>query len=73
MWTWIGTGYLYAFYGNAFANVPKEYQWILGLLNPLMKDFSIALLSSVAKKSTKDEGEQDRNFTKFFSSDTKTP
>ena len=42
MWAWIATGYLYAFYGTAFATVPKEYQWILGLLNPLVKDFSIA-------------------------------
>ena len=65
MWAWIATGYLYAFYGSAFATVPKEYQWILGLLNPLVKDFSIAFLSSIAKKSTKGEGEHERYFTKF--------
>ena len=65
MWAWIATGYLYAFYGTAFATVPKEYQWILGLLNPLVKDFSIAFQSSIAKKSTKEEGEHERNFTKF--------
>ena len=56
--------YGYGVFGNAFANVPQEYQWILGLLSPLVKDISIALLFKVAYKSAED-GEQGRYFMKF--------
>ena len=34
-----------------FANVPQEYQWILGLLSPIAKDLSLKLLIKIVYKS----------------------
>ena len=41
----------YGAFGNAFANVPQEYQWILGLLSPFAKDLSLKPLITIVYKS----------------------
>ena len=46
----------YGAFGTAFAKVPQEYQWILGLLSPFAKDISTKLLLKVASKSAGPQG-----------------
>ena len=41
----------YGAFGNAFVNVPQEYQWILGLLSPFAKDLSLKPLIKIVYKS----------------------
>ena len=56
-WFWAKVGFIilvmtgYGAFGNAFANVPQEYQWILGLLSPIAKDLSLKLLIKIVYKS----------------------
>ena len=49
---------------QCFCQCSTRDQWILGLLSPLVKDISIAILFKVAYKSAED-GEQGRYFMKF--------
>ena len=51
--------YAYGMFGIAFAKVPQELQWILGLLSPYAKDFSTKILFKVSSKSA-DPGSQGR-------------
>ena len=41
----------YGTFGTAFANVPQEYQWILGLLSPLAKYIALKPLGEIVFKS----------------------
>ena len=56
-WFWGKTGYAilvisgYGAFGTAFANVPQEYQWILGLLSPFAKDLCLKPWSKIIYKS----------------------
>ena len=47
----ISHGMGYAIFGSAFATVPREYQWILAILSPLVKDFYNKIIVEVAYKS----------------------
>ena len=51
--------YAYGMFGIAFAKVPQESQWILGLLSPYAKDISTKLLFKVSSKSA-EPGSQGR-------------
>ena len=42
----------YSFFGLAFINVPKDYQFIIGLLVPLIREFYVWLLTQTAYKAT---------------------
>ena len=41
----------YGMFGTAFANIPQEYQWILGLLSPFAKYICLKPLSEIVFKS----------------------
>ena len=48
--------YGYAFFTNAFVNVPKDYQWILALFSPLFRDYIFKILNFVVAKAAGEEG-----------------
>ena len=48
----------YLFLGTAFAVVPLDYQWILGIVLPLVREFNIWNLTAVSNKAA---GERARN------------
>ena len=54
----------YAFFGSAFATIPQEYQWILGLVSPFMKDLFSKLLLKVCYKSA-GEGSNGKHSIQF--------
>ena len=54
----------YALFGIAFATIPQEYQWILGLLSPFMKDLFSKLLLKVCYKSA-GEGSNGKHSIQF--------
>ena len=45
----------YGIYGTAFVQVPTEYQWVLALLSPLVRDFYSKLFLKVAQKAAGNE------------------
>ena len=51
----------YSVYGTAFVQVPTEYQWILALLNPFVRDFYSKLYAKVALKASGEEYKDKRS------------
>ena len=45
----------YAIFGTAFVKVPPNYQWILALLSPFVRDLAAKLMLAVAYKSAGNE------------------
>ena len=49
----------YAMFGSAFVIVPQDFQWILALLSPFVRDLFFKLLLKVAHKAG---GKESKNF-----------
>ena len=43
--------WVYGVYGSAFVKAPSEYQWILGMISPLVKEVFAMLLFKAAFKA----------------------
>ena len=56
----------YAVYGSAFIKVPNQYQWILALLNPYVRDFFSKFISHVAKQSAGDDNKTTQILTAHY-------
>ena len=56
--------WIYAFFGIIFSIVPKEYQLILGLISPLLREMIKFLLTSASNKAA-GEDSHEKNSTKF--------
>ena len=66
-WGLLGTSIIaslaYSIYGSAFVKVNQEYQWILGLFSPFMRQAFTYLMLAVARKTT---GTQEMDSGKFL-------
>ena len=47
----------YLFLGTAFAIIPQDYQWILGLMLPIVRQWNVWCLQAVSKKASGGEVE----------------
>ena len=69
-WFWVLVGvliariWIYAFFGVLFSIVPKEYQLILGLISPLLREIVKFLLTRACNKAV-GEDTYEKNFTKY--------
>ena len=69
-WFWVLVGvliariWIYAFFGVLFSIVPKEYQLILGLISPLLREIVKFLLTRACNKAAGEDA-YEKNSTKF--------
>ena len=54
----------YGIFGSAFANAQPEYQWILALFNPLLRDINFKLLHYVTYKTARKVGDSSEKSVK---------
>ena len=47
-----GASWGYSVFGLAFINVPNDYQFIIGIFVPLIREFYVWLLTQTAYKAT---------------------
>ena len=52
----------YGMWGNAFVIVPRDYQWIIGVLTPILREFWVWLLLEVTYRAA---GSRDNTATKL--------
>ena len=69
-WFWVLVGvliariWIYAFFGVIFSTVPKEYQMILGLISPLLREIVTFLLTRASNKAAGEDVDE-KNSIKF--------